>query len=95
MPQVTYTRRARRDLVEIGEYIAADSPRAGDRVIDTLMDRAILLSANPQIGSLRTEIAEGMRLFPVGNYLILYRETATGIEVVRVLHGARDLERLL
>lgn len=95
MPQITYTRRARQDLVEIGEYIAADNPRATDRAIDTLMDRAILLSANPQIGSLRAEIAEGLRLFPVGNYLILYREISVGIEVVRVLHGARDLERLL
>lgn len=95
MPQVVYTRRARKDLVEIGEYIAADSPRAADRLIDGLMDRATLLSENPQIGSFRGDIAEGMRLFPVGNYLLLYREIASGIEIVRVLHGARNLEGLL
>lgn len=94
MPQLVYTRRARRDLVEIGEYIAADNPRAADRVIDALMDRAKFLSGNPQIGSPRADIAEGMRLFPVGNYL-LYREGPAGVEIVRVLHGARNLEGLL
>jgi toxin ParE1/3/4 len=82
-------------LVEIGEYIAADNPPAADRVVDALMERVTFLSGNPQIGSPRADIAEGMRLFPVGNYLLLYREIPTGVEVVRILHGARDLERLL
>jgi toxin ParE1/3/4 len=35
-----------------------------------------------------------MHLWPVGKYLILYRAAADGIEVVRVVHGARDLERV-
>jgi toxin ParE1/3/4 len=40
----------------------------------------------------------GVRFFPVTryrNYLVFYRPTATGIEVLRVLHGAQDIERIL
>ena len=32
----------------------------------------------------------GIRFFPVGNYLIFYRESAEGIQVIHVIHGARD-----
>lgn len=95
MPQLVYTRRARRDLVEIGEYIAAYNPRVADRVIDALIDRAKFLSGNRQIGSPRGDIADGMHLFPVGNNPLLYRETPTDVEAVCVLQGAQDLERLL
>jgi toxin ParE1/3/4 len=35
-----------------------------------------------------------MRGFPVGNYVIFYRDTSEHIEIVRVLHGARDIENL-
>ena len=35
-----------------------------------------------------------MRYLPVGNYLILYRTVAGAIEIVRVLHGARDLHAI-
>lgn len=40
-------------------------------------------------------IAPGLRSFPVGKYLIFYRLIDGGLEIVRVLHGARDIENLL
>ena len=40
----------------------------------------------------RSDIVPGVRSFPVGNYLIFYRETGQGIEIIRVLHGARNLD---
>jgi len=53
----------------------------------------------PELGAIRTfknpELA-GLRMFPVANFtahLVFYRPTSRGIEVIRVLHGARDLER--
>jgi toxin ParE1/3/4 len=39
-------------------------------------------------------MAPGLRSFPVGNYVVFYRIVPEGIELVRVLHGARDLRRL-
>jgi toxin ParE1/3/4 len=43
------------------------------------------------MGRNRSDIVPGIRYFPVGNYLIFYRETGQGVEIIRVLHGARSL----
>ena len=50
-----------------------------------------MLAKNPGIGQSRPDISPELRYFPVGNYLILYREIKDGIEIVRVVHGARYL----
>lgn len=47
------------------------------------------------MGRLRQELRPGLRSFPVGNYLILYYPIPEGIAILRIIHGARDLERLL
>ncbi len=47
-------------------------------------------SANPRLDGLRVWRIDG---FP--NHLIFYRPTDGGIDVVRVLHGARDIDRVL
>lgn len=36
----------------------------------------------------------GMRLFALGNYVIFYRSGADEVEIVRVIHGARDWRRI-
>jgi toxin ParE1/3/4 len=43
------------------------------------------------MGAVRDELIPNLRSFPVGNYLIFYKPLPDGIEVLRVLHGARDL----
>jgi toxin ParE1/3/4 len=49
------------------------------------------LRDNPLAGRARPELAENVRSFPVGNYVIFYRPLQDGIEIVRVLSGYRDL----
>jgi toxin ParE1/3/4 len=44
------------------------------------------------IGQARDDLARDLRIFPVGNYLILYRQIKSGIEVWQVVHAARDLD---
>ena len=88
------TPKAEADLAAIGDYIAADNPRAAARFLDTIETQCRRLGANPNLGPRRPEIAPDMHLWPVGKYLILYRVATGGIEVVRVAHGARDLERI-
>ena len=83
--------RAEEDLIELWSFIAADSPAAADQMLDAIDDKLKLLAASPRLGSARPDIAQGMRLFPVKRYVILYRELADGIEVVRVVHGMRRL----
>ena len=83
---------ARRDLVEIGTWIARDKPRAADRMVDRLLSAANGLSRHPlrypSVGLRR------LRKRPVGAYLIFYRVDDV-ISVVRILHAARDWVSLL
>lgn len=94
MRRVIHTRRAREDLLSIWSYIAADSPAAADRLLDAIDHRCALLADNPKLGPARPEITPELRYSPVRSYLIFYREVSEGIEVVRVLHGARDLRAI-
>jgi len=49
----------------------------------------------PQVGRRRSGFKDPeIRTLAVGNYVIFYRPTAEGVEIARVLHGARDLETL-
>ena len=75
-------------------YIAQDNPDAADHLLDEFEKKFALLAGQPRLGAARSDIAPGLRHFPVGNYLILYREIDPGIEVVRVVHGARRLSDL-
>ena len=61
---------------------------------DKLDEKINLLAEFPGMGARRDELSRGLRSFPVGNYLLFYRPTKTGIEVIRIAHGARDLSRI-
>lgn len=37
------------------------------------------------------ELAPNLRSFPIGSYLIFYRPIEDGIQLIRILHGARDI----
>jgi len=60
-------------------------------VLFAIDDKCALLGRNPKLGPARPDIAPGVRYFTVGSYLILYREVSDGVEIVRVVHGARNL----
>lgn len=94
MPVVRRTARADEDLIDIWLYIASDNPQAADGLLDDFESKFLLLAEQPRLGPARPDIAPELRYFPVGSYLILYREIADGIEAVRVIHGARELSRL-
>jgi toxin ParE1/3/4 len=90
----TLTARAEEDLIEIWTYIAADNPAAADRVIDRIEDMFGRVATNPQLGQARTDLAEGLRYSVSGSYLVLYRQVGADVEIVRVVHGARDVPSL-
>lgn len=94
-PRLRRTAQADEDLIDIWTYIARDNPPAADRLLDTLDEKCQALAHNPQIGMARNDIATGVRYFPVGNYIILYRDLGNGIEVVRYVHGRRRLPGLI
>ncbi len=83
------------DLDDIWFHIAMDSPRAADRVIDMIESAERRLLDFPILGRERPELLAGVRSWPVGDYLILYRIDRSRLVVVRIVHGARDLGPLV
>ncbi|MDQ6938889.1 MAG: type II toxin-antitoxin system RelE/ParE family toxin [Verrucomicrobiota bacterium] len=88
------------DLEELGAYIATDNPPAAGEVVSELRRAFEQLAQMPQIGVTVKKIktSEPLRVWlspAFSNYLIFYRELSDGAEIVRVLHGARDLQRIL
>lgn len=92
MPQVTRRPLAETDILEIWDYIADDSLAAADRWMDHLDEQFRVLAAQPMMGRVRNELAPGVRSFPFGRYVVFYVPLDDGIDVVRVLHGARDID---
>lgn len=92
---ILLTARAEADLFEIWDYIAADRVSAADRVIFEFNQKFLLLATNPELGRERPELVVGIRSLPLNNYVIFYRVIPAGIEIVRILHGARHVEDLL
>jgi toxin ParE1/3/4 len=93
MSQIRISHQAEDDLVEIWLYIAHRNRRAADRLLASITAKYRLLADFPEMGSKYDELAPGLRGFVVGKYVIFYRPLPDGIEVARVLHGARDLPR--
>lgn len=91
MAIVRRTSKAAQDLISIREFIAAHDLRAADRLLNRIDATRRLPAQQPELGTLREDLALKLRFFPVGNYLIFYRPIPEGIEVIRVLHGGRDL----
>ena len=81
-------------MFEIAVFIAQDNVEASDRFLDTLDAKLEILSRSPKIGRVRDELAVGLRSLPFGAYVIFYKPIRGGIEVVRVLHGSRDIPAL-
>jgi plasmid stabilization system protein ParE len=92
------TRRARLDLLEIADWVGKRNPDAADRLVERLQAACQMLYRRPALGHVRRDLApdrEDIRFWPVGRYLIVYRERKKGIEVVRIVSGERDLRALL
>ncbi|KYC37847.1 plasmid stabilization protein [Scytonema hofmannii PCC 7110] len=94
MSRVIRTPLAKNDLKEIWNYIADYSEERADSLLRVLDEKMQKLAQFPLMGKERAEILDGLRSFPVNNYIIFYRPIDKGIEVIRVLHGARDIESL-
>lgn len=82
---------AERNLEEIFLYWASRaSLETAERVIDRITERFWLLGEHPDAGKAAGDIAAGVRCFPAGRYLIYYRKTRRGTDILHIFHGARD-----
>ena len=87
-------RQADADLDEIADFIADENPRAAVRQIEMLHQKFTLLARNPLMGQSCEHLRPNLRCFAAGRYVIFYVPCARGIEVERVIHGARDIGAL-
>ncbi len=97
--RVIWRSLAVRDLGEAYLYIGEDSLEAAERLLDAVERSIELLLENPGAGSprrFRSTRTRGIRSWALSdfpNYLIFYRVAGDDLEILRFLHGARDLPR--
>ena len=92
MAQVLKTPLARLDLFDIYNYIAKDEDAQAVKILRLIDDKCRLLATFPEMGQAQPQFIIGLRSFPIKSYVIFYQPIADGIEVLRVLHGSRDIE---
>ena len=92
MARVTRRPLAAADILDIWDHIAEDSLDQADRWVDKLDEKFKLIATQPLMGRARDELAVDLRSFPFGRYIIFYAPIEGGIDVVRVLHSARDID---
>jgi antitoxin ParD1/3/4/toxin ParE1/3/4 len=85
------------DLVRIWRYLKKQSSLAiADRVESVIRDKIVFLARTPGAGHWNENLTdEPVKFFPVYSYLIVYRPETTPLQVVSILHGHRNVERIL
>lgn len=95
MRQWEFTPRAKHDLFEIWDYIAQNNLEAANGVAHAISLACDLLFHSPLAGKVRKELAPSPLRFwlvhPYVNYCVVYNPEAKPLQIIRIIHGARDL----
>lgn len=95
MVRVIYSPEAEDDLQGIVSYITRDNPQAARDWLARIRQACETFSTHPELGEVRKGFGvPNSRFFSLGNYMIFYRPTDEGIEIARVIHGARDMRKI-
>lgn len=92
--------KAERDIEECFVYIGSENLDAALRFLLSVEESLELLAANPEIGVVREFVSSkysGLRMWPVSGfdkYEIFYLQNETSIDVICVLHSARDIKSI-
>jgi len=92
MSRFTLDRDVPGDLDEIWNYVGIEknNPTAAIRQIEMLREKFLLLAKHPLLGELREDFGADVRTLVAERYLILYRAKSYGVEIIQVVHSARD-----
>jgi toxin ParE1/3/4 len=94
--RVVLARKAIEDLVAIGEYIAASNPERAESFVNEIQAKCFELADSPKaFARLPHRSDRVIRRRPFGQYLIFYEMGGERIEILRVIHGARDYQTIL
>jgi plasmid stabilization system protein ParE len=90
--RVVLAPRARADLFAMDSYLAERNPLAAERLSERLLHAMQTLARMPGMGRSCADLGlSSVRRFVVEQHHIFYMPTASGIQVVRVIHGRRDV----
>lgn len=93
---VVFSDEAEHDLEQIADYIAKDNPRRALSFIIELRGKCESLSETAASFPLMPRYERyGIRRRIHGNYLVFYRVTADQVQIIHIMHGARDYAALL
>lgn len=95
MADIVRTPLAEADLDDILTDLEQKNPAAADRYAAKFADKARSLTQFPEIGRTRPEIAPDLRSTLVKPYVIFYRYHGDVVQILRILHGKRDLRRIM
>ena len=85
-----------KEIFGIRDHIAQDSPDSARRMMIRFVKAFRLLAKRPELGQVRDDLlTPRIRCWPVGAYLILYSGAKIPIEIVAVVHAARDVSAVL
>jgi toxin ParE1/3/4 len=87
--------RAQADLEEIWDYVSQRNEAAANRLTATILERARLHAQFPLMGRPRDDLGAHVRSFAILPYVVYYRPVDDTILVLRVLHGARDVDSIM
>jgi toxin ParE1/3/4 len=95
MGSVLRTSAVDEDLWAIGDYIAQRSGSVERALLflDKIKKKCEAHARQPHMGEARPDLGDDVRIFPVGNYVVIYQPLEDGILVLMVTRGARDLPR--
>src|SRR5438067_2274635 len=94
MNRLQFAPEAADDLDDIYDHLAQFNAASAARVVQAIEQTCRTLARFPGMGRARDELQPRLRSFPGGAYVIFYRLTDDGIQIVRILHGARDFPAL-
>lgn len=95
MLKIVRTPAAASDLAAIADFIATDNLTAALGFYDEIDHLLSVIAEYPEIGEAVAHLSPGLRRFTLGNYLLFYLHIGEEIVLIRVLHGARDIDRLM
>jgi plasmid stabilization system protein ParE len=99
MEKYELTPQAVSDLFEIWDFISQDNPEAANRVEEAVFRACDFLADSPLAGRVRKDLAPLPLRFwvvpPYSKYLIVYDPEKKPLQIIRILHGARDLPSIL
>ena len=92
--ELEVTDQAYDDLLEIWKYVARYNEPAANRLAEKIEKAYKSLPRFPFKGAIRDDLGVNVRSYPVGNYVMYYEVDDDKVSVVRVIHGARDIQSL-